>query len=237
MPDSLRPHELQHARFPCPSASARACSNSCPLSQWWHPTISSSVVPFSSSRQSFPASGSFLMSWLFESSGPTIGASASASVLPMNIQGWFPLGLTGLIFLLSKGLSRVFSNIKVQKASILQHSAFFMVQLAHPYMTTRKTIALTIWTIVGKVMSLLFDMLSYVCYSVFFFFPNSKCLLISWLQSPSAVILEPPKIKSHCFPIYLLRSYGAGCHDLSILNVAFWASFFTFLFHLHQEAL
>ena len=126
--------------------------NSCPSSQWCYPTISSSVVPFSSCLQSFPASGSFLMSWLFESSGPTIGASASASVLPMNIQGWFPLGLTGLIFLLSKGLSRVFFNTTAQKHQSW-NSAFFMVQFSPPYMTPGKTIALTRWTFVGKVMS------------------------------------------------------------------------------------
>ena len=120
-----------------PGSSLGACSNSCSLSQWCHLTISSFVVPFC--LQSFPASGSFLMSQLFTSGGQNIGASAS--VLPMNIQGWFPLGLTGFI-LLSKGLSRVFSNTS-SKASILWCSAF-MVQLSHPYMTTGKTIALTI---------------------------------------------------------------------------------------------
>ena len=98
------PHRLQHAVLPCPSLSPGACSNSCPLSWGCHPTISSSVVPFSSCLQSFPASGSFLMSWLLTSSGQSIGLSASASVLPMNIQCWFPLGLSGLISLLSKRL-------------------------------------------------------------------------------------------------------------------------------------
>ena len=104
----LRPHGLQHSRLSCPSPSAEACSNSCPLSQWCHPTIWSSVIPFASCLQSFPASGSFLMSWLFVSSGQSLGASASPSVLPMNIQDWFPLGLTGLISLQSKGLTKVF---------------------------------------------------------------------------------------------------------------------------------
>ena len=114
--NSLQPHGLQHARLPCPSLSPGACSNSCPLSQWCHPTISSSVILFSSCLQSFPASGSsFPMSWLFSSGGQSIRASISASVLPMNIQDWFPLGLTGLISLQSKGLSRVFSNTTVQK--------------------------------------------------------------------------------------------------------------------------
>ena len=110
MPDSLQPHGLQHTRFPCPSQSPGVCSNSCPLKWWCHPPVSSSVVPFSSSLQSFPASGSFPMSRLFTSGGPSIGASASAAILPMNIQNWFPLGLTGLISLQSKGLSRVFSS-------------------------------------------------------------------------------------------------------------------------------
>ena len=113
--DSLWPYRLQHARLPCPSPTPRACSNSCPLSQWCHPTISSSVVPFSSCFQSFPASGSFPMSQFFTSGGTSIGASALASVLPMNIQDWFPWGLTGLISLQSKGFSRIFSNTTVQK--------------------------------------------------------------------------------------------------------------------------
>ena len=113
--DSLWPYGLQHTRLPCPSSSPRACSNSCPLSWWCHPNISSSVVPFSSCLQSFPASGFLLMSQLFTSGGQSIGASASASALSMSIQDWFPLGWTGWISLLSKGLSRVFSNTTVQK--------------------------------------------------------------------------------------------------------------------------
>ena len=111
--DSLQPHGLQHTRLPCPSPSPGACSNSCPLSQWCRPTISSSVVPFSFCLQSFPASGSFLMSWLSASGGQSIGASAS--VLLMNLQDWFPLGLISLISLQSKGLSSVFSNTTAQK--------------------------------------------------------------------------------------------------------------------------
>ena len=113
--NSLRPHEPQHARPPCPSPTPGVHPNSCPLSQCWHPTISSSVIPFSSCPQSFPASGSFQMSQLFTSSGQSIGVSASASVLPMNTQDWSPLGWTGWISLQSKGLSRVFSNTIVQK--------------------------------------------------------------------------------------------------------------------------
>ena len=114
MPDSLQPHGLQHARLPYPSLSPGVCSNSCPLSQWCSLSISSSVAPFSFCLQSFPASGSFPMSWLFASGGQSIGASALASVFPMNIQDWFPLGLAGLI-LLSKGLSRVFSSTTIWK--------------------------------------------------------------------------------------------------------------------------
>ena len=187
---SLRPHGLQHARPPCLSPTPGVYSNSCPLSRWCHPTISSSVVPFSSYLQSLPASESFQMSQIFTSGGQSIAVSASTSVLPMNTQDWSPLGWTGWISSQSKGLSRVFSNTTVAKASILQCSAFFIVQLSHPYMTTGKTIALTRQTLVGKVMSLLLNMLSRL---IIAFLPRSKRLLISWLQSPSAVILEPPK--------------------------------------------
>ena len=106
--DSLRPHGLQHTRFLCPSLSPRVCSNSCPLSWWCYPTISFSITFFSSCPESFPASGSFPVSWLFASGGQSIRTSASASILPVNIQGWFPLGLTVLISLLSKGLRSFF---------------------------------------------------------------------------------------------------------------------------------
>ena len=115
MSSSLPPRGLQHGRLPCLSPTSRVCSNSCSLSRWCHPIISSSVTPFSSCLQSFPASGFFPISWFFASSGQSIGASASASVLPMNIQNWFSLGLTGLISFQSKGFSRVFSNTTVQK--------------------------------------------------------------------------------------------------------------------------
>ena len=149
--DSLRPHESQHARPPCPPPTSRAYSNSCPLSRWCHPTSSSSVVPFSSCLQCFPASGSFQMSQPFAWGGQSTGVS-SASVLPMNIQDWFPLGLTSWISLQSKGLKSLLHHHS-WKASILWRSAFFTVQLSHPLMTTGKTIALTRWTFVGKVTS------------------------------------------------------------------------------------
>ena len=124
--DSLWPPGLQHAMLPCPSPSPRSCSNSCPLSQHCHPTISSSVSPFSSHLQSFLASGSFPMSWLFASSDQTIGASASASVFPMNIPGWFPLGLTGLISLQSRGLSGAFSSTAVLKRQFFGAQPFLL---------------------------------------------------------------------------------------------------------------
>ena len=126
----------------------KACSNSCPLSQWCHPTISSSVFPFSSCLQSFPASGSFPMSRLFASDDQSIGASTSASILSMNILDWFPLGLTGFDLLAVQGTLKSLLQHHSSKASILWHSAFFMVQLSHPYMTTGKTITLTIRTVI-----------------------------------------------------------------------------------------
>ena len=179
MSDCLRPHELQHSRPPCPSPTPKVHSNSCPLSRWCHPAISSSVIPFSSCPQSLPASESFPMSQLFAWGGRSTGASALASFLPKKSQGWSPSERTGWTSLQSKGLSRVFSNTTVQTHQ------FFGAQPssqsnAHPYMTTGKTIALTRWTLVGKVMFLLLNMLYRL---VITFLPRSKCLLISWLQS------------------------------------------------------
>ena len=135
MSTSLWPHELQYVRTPCPSPTLRVHQNPCPLSRWCHPIISSSVIPFSSCPQSFPASESFQMSQLFASGCQSTGGSASTSVLPMNIQDWSPLGWTGWISLQSKGLSRVLQHHS-SKVSILQHSGFFIVQLSHPYMNT-----------------------------------------------------------------------------------------------------
>ena len=126
--DSFRPHRLQHVRLPCPSVSPGVCTNSCPLSWWWcHPAISSSLILSSSCLQSFPASRSFPMSRLFVWSGQSIEASALASVLPMNIQGWFSLELTGLIFLLSKGFSRVFSSTTVHKHQFFGAQPFLLI--------------------------------------------------------------------------------------------------------------
>ena len=157
MSGSLWPHGLHHARLPCPSPTPKACSNSCPLSQWCHPTISSSGVPFSC-LHSFPASESFPRCQFFTSGGQSIEVSASASILPMNIQNWFPWGwLIG-----SPGSTRTLKSLlqhHSSKASVLWCSAFFIVQFSHPYMTTGKTIALTRWTFVSRVMPLLFSTL------------------------------------------------------------------------------
>ena len=189
MSDSLRPHGLQHTRPPCPSPNSGAYSNSCPSSWWCHPTISSSVVPFSSCLQSFLASGSFPMSQFFASGGQSIVVSASA--LPMNYSELISFRMDWLDLLAVQGTLKSLLQHHSSKASILRHSAFFTAQLSYPYMTTGKTIALTRWTLVSKIMSLLLNMLSRL---VITFLPRSKCLLISWLWSPSAVILEPPKI-------------------------------------------
>ena len=149
MSDSLWPHELQQARPPCPSPTPRVHSNSLPSSLWCHLAISSSVVPFYSSPQSLPASESFPMSQLFAWGGQSIGVLALASVLPKNTQDWSPLGWTGWISLQSRELSSLL-QYHSSKASILQHSAFFIVQVSHPYMTTGKTIALSRKTLLAK---------------------------------------------------------------------------------------
>ena len=163
-----------NARLLFPPWLPGVCLNSCPLSQWCHLTISSSAASFSFYLQSFPASGYFPVSQFFASGGQSTGALAS--ILPMNIEGWFHLGLNWFDFLeVQRTLKSLLQNHN-SKASILQHSAFFMVQLSHPYMTAGKTIVLTF---VGKVMSLLFNALSRF---VITFLPRSKCLLISWLQ-------------------------------------------------------
>ena len=177
--DSLQPQGLQHTRLSCPSSTPRACSNSCLLSRWCHPTISSSVTPFFSCLQSFPESRSFPMRQFFISCGQSIRVSALALVLLVYIQDWFPLGLTCLISLLSQGLLRVFSNTTVQKHQLFGAQPFNGSTLISIY-DPGKTIALTIWAFVGKVMSLLFNMLSRLVKALL---PRSKHLLISWLQS------------------------------------------------------
>ena len=171
MSDSLRPHEFQHARPPCPSLIPGVYPNSCPSSRWCHPAISSSVISFSSCPQSHAASGSFPVSQLFAWGGQSVGVSALATFLPKKSQGWSRSEWTGWISLQSKGLSSLLHHSS--KASILQCSAVFTVQLSHPYMTTGKTIALTRRTFAGKVMSLLLNMMSRL---VITFLPRSKRL-------------------------------------------------------------
>ena len=234
--DFLRPHGLQHARPSHLSPSPRACSNSCPLSWWCHPTISSPVILFSC-PQSFSVSGSFPMSQLFTSGGQTIGVSASESVLPKSIQGCYLLGLTSLIFLSTRDSQESSSApYHSSKASILLHSAFFMVQFSYPYMNTRKTIVLAIWTVLSKVMPLLFNTLPRFVKA---FLPRSKGLLISWWQSLFTVILQPKGKKKishcfHCFTIYLQWNDGTRCHDLHFFwmlsfKPTFSLSSFTFI--------
>ena len=233
MSDSLRPHRLQHARLPCPSPTPRACSNSGPLSQWCHPTISSPVFPFSYCLQSFPASGSFAVSQFFASGSQIIGASASASVFPKDIQDWLPSGLTGWISLQSKGLSRSsptpqFESSNSSALSFLYGPAFTSI------LDYWKTIALTIGTFLGIVMSLLFNMLSRFVIAFL-----EKHLLISWLRSLSTVILEPKKRKSVTVSIVSPSIYhevmGLDAMILVFWMLSFKASFFTLLFHLHQD--
>ena len=207
MLDSLRPHGPQHIRPPCPSPTPGVHSDSCPSSQWCHPAVSFSVVPFSSCPQSFPASGSFPMSqllikWPFWSFSFNISPSNEHSGLISSRMDWLNL-------LAVQGTLQSLLQHHSSKVLILRCSAFVIVQLSHPYMTTGKTIALTRQIFVDKVMSLLFKMLFRL---VIAFLPRSKHLLISWLQSPSAMILEPPHPKKinkvchgfHCFPTYLL---------------------------------
>ena len=186
--DSLRPHELQHTRPPCPSPTPRVYSNSCPLSQWCHPTISSSVDPFSSRPQSFPASGSFQMSQLFTSGGQSTGVSASTSVLPMNIQDWFILGWTGWISLQSKGLQE--SSPTPQFKSVNSSVLSFLYSPTLPSIHDHwKTIALTRWTFVGKVLSLIFNMLS-------------RLLIILMISDTIILISSMLRFKLHCFFFY-----------------------------------
>ena len=157
MSKSLQPHKLQHARPPSPSPTPGVYSNSCPSHRWCHPTISSSIAPFSSRLQSFPASGSFQMSQSFASGGQSTGVSALASVLPKNIQDWFPLGWTVWISSCSPWTLKSLLQHHSSKASILWLSAFFIVQLSHTYMTPGKAIALTRWNFFGKLTSMLFN--------------------------------------------------------------------------------
>ena len=176
MSNSLQPHEQQHDKLPCPSLSPRVCLNSCPLSWWCHSSHLILCRPFSSCLQSFPVPRSFLMSQLFTSGGQSIEVSASSSILPMSIQSWFLLGLTGLIFLLSKGLSRVFSAPQFKDISSLVLSLLYSLTLTSVY-DYWKNHNFDYMDLFGKVMPLLFNMLSRF---VIAFLPRSTHLLISF---------------------------------------------------------
>ena len=209
---SLLPHGLQHTRPPCPSPTPGVYSNSCPLCQWCHPAV---YHPFLLLPSIFPSIRVFsnkpvLHIRLPNYRGFSISPSKEHSRLISFRMDWLDL-------LAVQGTLKSLLQLHSSKASVLQHSALFVVQLSHPYMTTGKMIALTIWTFVGKVISQLSRL-------VITFLPRSKHLLISWLQSPTAVIVEPPKVVFHCFhcfSTYLPQRDETGCHDLSFLNVEF----------------
>ena len=218
MSDSLWPHELQHARLPCPSLSPGVYSNSCPLSQWCHPTISSSVTPFScpcvSQHQGF-------FQWV--GSSHQVAKGLELLLQHQSFQWIFRVDfnqfkIDWFDLLAVQGALKSLLQHHTLKASILQRLAFFVVQILHLYMTTGKTIVLTIQTFVGKVMSLLFNTLSRFVIAVL---PRSKHLLISWLQSPSVVILEPKKIKSDT----IFRFSSSICHGVigpDAMILVFW---------------
>ena len=212
----LWPYESQHTRPPCPSPAPRVYPDSCPLSRWCYPTISSSVIPFSSCLQSSPASESFQLSQLTIIRWPKYW-SVSFNISPSNEHsGLISFRMDWFGLLAVQGALKSLLQHHSSKASILRHSALFIVQLSHPYMTTGKTIALTRWTFVGKVMSLLFNMLSRL---VITFLPRQASF-----HFIAAVIIcsdfgAPQNKVCHCFPIYLPWSDGTGCHDLSLLNV------------------
>ena len=209
--DSLRPHGLQHTRPPCPSPIPRVYSNSCPLSQWCHPTISSSVSPSPAQHQGFSNESILYIRWpKYWSFSFSISPSNEYSGLISFRINWFDL-------LAVQGTLKSLLQHHNSKTSILQHSAFFMVQLSHPYMTTGKTIVLTRWTFVGKVMSLHFNMLSRL---VITFLQRSKSLNFVAAVSPSVVILEPKKIISVTVSIVS----SSICHE--VMGLMLWSSFF-----------
>ena len=221
MYDTLRLHGLQHSRLPCPSPTPRTCSNSCPLSQWCHRIISS-FYPFLLLPSIFPSIRVFSKELALRIRWPKYWSFSFSISSSDEYSGLISFRIDWLDLLTVQGtLKNLLQHYSSSKASILQHSAFFIVQLSHPYMTTGRTRALISRTCVGTVISLLFNMLSRL---VIAFLPRSKHLLISWLWSPSTVILEPKNKVSHCFhcfPIYLLCSDGIRCHDLSFLNVEY----------------
>ena len=214
MSNSLWPYGLQHTRLPCPSPPPGAYSNSLVM-----PSNHLILCPLLLPPSIFPSIKVFSNESILHIRWPKYW-SLSFSIGPSNEHsGLIFFRIDWLDLFAVQGALKSFPQHHSSEASILPHSAFFTVQLSHPYMTTGKTIALTVWTFVGQVKSLVFNILSRL---VIAFLPRSKRLLISWLQSPSTVILEPPKIVSHCFHcflIYLPLSDGTRCHDLSFLNV------------------
>ena len=205
--DSLWPHVLQHARLLCPSPTLRDCSNSCPLSQWGHPTISS-CHPLLLLPSVFPSIRVFSNESILHIGWPKYWSYSYRISLSNEYSGRVSFRMDWLDLLAGKGNLKYLLQHHSSKASILWLSAFFMIQLSHPYMSTAKTIVLTRRTFIGKVITLLFNMLTRL---VVAFLPRSKHLFISWLQSPSAVILEPPKSKvshcSHCFPLSAIKQW------------------------------
>ena len=209
MSNSLWPHGLQNTRFPCPSPTPRVYLNSCPLSRWCHPTISSSVVPFPPPLNLSQYQG--LFKWVSSLHQVAKVLEFQLQLSPSNEHpGLISCRMDWLDLLEVQGILKSLLQHHTSKASILQCSAFFIVQLSHPHMTTGKTIALTRQTYVGKVTSLLLNMLSRL---VITFLPRSKRLLISWLQSPSAVILEPKKIKSDT----VFTVFPSICHEVMVM--------------------
>ena len=202
------PHGLQHTRLPCPSLWPGIWSNSCPFCLWCYPTISSSVAPFSSCPHSYLASGSFPMSWLFESSGQSIGASAS--VLPANIQGFYPLRLTGLISLLSKGLSRVFFSPIVWKHQFFSAlpSLWFNSHICTWLLEEQQ-----LW-LYGPLLTKWCLCFLICCLGLSELFFQGASILISWLQFSSAVILEPNKLK----PVTVSTFSRSICHEMMGLD-------------------
>ena len=250
--NTLWPHESQHARPPCPSPTPGVYSNPCPSSQWCHPATSSSVVPFSSCpqslyhhlhhlHQSLPITISSIRVFSNESTlhmrWPKHWSFSFCISPSKEIPGLISFRMDWLDLLAVQGTLKSLLQRHSSKASILQCSAFFTVQLSHPYMTTRKTIALTRWTLVGKVMSLLLNMLSRLLIT---FLPRSKRLLISWLQSPYAVIVEPKKIKSDSVstvsPSISHEVMGPDAMIFVFWMLSFKPIFFSLLFHTHQQA-
>ena len=216
--DALRLHELQNKRCPCLSPAPGVCTNSCPLSWWCHPTISSSASPFS--PPAFNLSQHLgLSQWVSSLCQVAKYWSFSFSISPSNEYSEpISFRMDWLVLLAVQGTLKSLLQHHSSTASVLQHEAFFIVQLAYPYMTTGKIIALTRWTFVGKVMFLLFNMLSML---VITFLPRSKHLLISWLQSPSAVILEPQNINSATVSI-VCPSIGHEMMESDAMILVFW---------------